>query len=52
MNKKKKQKVDRGKEWDTCVVEKKPREKKKKKKKKKKRRRNVWMTDGVKGKII
>ena len=52
MNQKKKKKVDKGKEWDTCVVEKKPREKKKKKKKKKKRRRNVWMTDGVKGKII
>ena len=31
MNQKKKKKVDRGKEWDTCVAEKKPREKKKKK---------------------
>ena len=29
MNQKKKKKVDKGKEWDTCVVEKKPREKKK-----------------------
>ena len=37
--KKKKKKVDRGKEWDTWVVEKKPREKKKRKKEK--RRRNV-----------
>ena len=46
MNWKKKKKVDKGKEWDTCVVEKKPREKKKRKKKKK------WMTDGVKRKII
>ena len=41
MNQKKKKKVDRGKEWDTSVVE-----------TKKKKRRNVWMTDGVKGKII
>ena len=32
MNQKKKKKVDKGKEWDTCVVEKKPREKKEKKK--------------------
>ena len=30
MNQKKKKKVDRGKEWDTCVLEKKPRGKKKK----------------------
>ena len=36
--KKKKKKEDRGKEWDTWVVEKKPREKKKEKEK---RRRNV-----------
>ena len=42
MNWKKKKKVDRGKEWDMCVVEKKPRGKKKKK--------NIWMTDGVKEK--
>ena len=34
----KEKKVDRGKEWDTCVVEKK--------------KRNVWMIYGVKGKII
>ena len=33
MNQKKKKKVDRGKEWDMCVVEKKPRGKKKKKEK-------------------
>ena len=32
MNKKKKKKVDRGKEWDTCVVE----------KKKKKRMDDIW----------
>ena len=32
MNQKKKKKVDRGKEWDMCVAEKKPRGKKKKKK--------------------
>ena len=35
MNQKKKKKVDRGKEWDMCVVEKKPREKSQRKMKKK-----------------
>ena len=40
---KKKKKVDRGKEWDMCVVEKKPRGKKRKE-------RNIWMTDSVKEK--
>ena len=43
--KKKKKKVDRGKEWDTWVVEKKPREKKK-------RKEEETCPDGVKGKII
>ena len=46
--KKKKKKVDRGKEWDTWVVEKKPREKKKEKKKKE----EETCPDGMKGKII
>ena len=44
--KRKKKKVDKGKEWDMWVVEKKPREKKKKKKE------EETCPDGVKGKII
>ena len=50
--KKKKKKVDRGKEWDTWVVEKKPREKTKKKKRKKKKKRVYEGKNNIKNKKL
>ena len=44
--KKKEKKVDRGKKWDTCVVEKKPRERKKSKQKKTKKRMDDKWCEG------